>query len=100
MLSEANGMLHTYNGNGFTKIVKLDMSDPNYFRNTMVEEVINTGWVSKESTLSIIIQLNVYNPNLFIVNQKRIVIEFLETGGIINLEHDSILTNMRLYREP
>lgn len=39
-----------------------------------------------------------YNPNLFMINQKRFVIEFLETGGFINFEHDSILVNTRLYR--
>jgi len=40
------------------------------------------------STLAIIMQFYVYNPNLYIMNEKRIVIEFLETGGFINLEHD------------
>jgi len=32
------------------------------------------------------------------MNEKRIVIEFMETGGFINLEHDSLMLNMRLYR--
>lgn len=32
------------------------------------------------------------------INQKRFVIEFLETGGFINFEHDSILVNTKLYR--
>ena len=51
-----------------------------------------------DSTLAIIFQFYVYNPNLYIMNEKRIVIEFLETGGIINMEHDSLLINTKLYR--
>ena len=51
------------------------------------------------STLSIIISLYVYNPNLYVVDEQRIIIEFLETGGLINLGHDSLLINMKLYRK-
>jgi len=40
----------------------------------------------------------IYNPNLNLVNEKRVVVEFLETGGFINLEHDSLIINMKLYR--
>jgi hypothetical protein len=50
------------------------------------------------STLSLIISVYVYNPNLFICDEQRIVIEFLETGGLINLGHESLLINMKLYR--
>jgi hypothetical protein len=50
------------------------------------------------STLAIIFQFYVYNPNLYLINEKRIVIEFFETGGFYNLEHDSILINMKLTR--
>lgn len=32
------------------------------------------------------------------LNEKRVVIEFLETGGFINLEHDHLLLNAKLYR--
>ena len=33
------------------------------------------------------------------IDEKRIVIEFLEPGGFINLEHESLLINMKLQRE-
>ena len=41
----------------------------------------------------------VYNPNLHMVDEKRIVIEFLEQGGFINMEHDHILINTKLFRK-
>lgn len=50
------------------------------------------------STLAIKIQFTVYNPNLALLAEKRIIIEFLETGGFINLEHDSVLLNSKLTR--
>lgn len=34
------------------------------------------------------------------IDEKRIVIEFLEPGGFINMEHESLLINMKLYRDP
>ena len=30
--------------------------------------------------------------------EKTFTIEFLQTGGIINFEHNTIFANMRLYR--
>jgi hypothetical protein len=63
-----------------------------------VKEIINPKWLELNSTLAIIFQFNVYNPNLQLVSEKRIVLEFFETGGFINLEHDQVITNMKLSR--
>lgn len=52
------------------------------------------------STLSIILSVYVYNPNLYVIDEQRIIIEFLETGGLINLSHESLMINMKLYRSP
>ena len=62
--------------------------------------MIDSNWLRMESTLAIIIQFIVYNPNLQILNEKRIVLEFLETGGFINMENEQLLINMKLYRLP
>lgn len=50
------------------------------------------------ATIAIKVEFYVYNPNLYMMNQKRFVIEFLETGGFINFEHDAVLVNTKLYR--
>lgn len=99
-ISSGQGMLHTYDGSGFTKIVAFNMTNKNFFRQMFQEEIIDQGWIKMNSTLAIIMQFYVYNPNLYIMNEKRIIVEFLETGGFINLEHDQLLINMRLYRIP
>lgn len=64
IVSNGNGMLHKYQGNGYQKVVKFDTSDPNFFRKTIQDEVIQPKWLRMESTLAIIIQFVVYNPNL------------------------------------
>ena len=32
--------------------------------------------------------------------KKTLVIEFMEAGGFINMQHESVLMNMKLYRTP
>ena len=80
------------------KIANLDMTNKHFFRQMFIDEIINTNWFQMKSTLAVIMQFYVYNPNLFLVQEKRIVLEFLETGGFINMEHDSIIINMKLTR--
>ena len=63
------------------------------------KEVIDQQWMDDDASLAIIMSFYVYNPNLFMIDEKRIVIEFLEPGGFINMEHESLLINMKLYRE-
>jgi hypothetical protein len=41
-----------------------------------------------DSTIAIGISFFIYNPNLYLLEEKRIVIEFLEPGGFINIEHE------------
>jgi len=81
------------------KLIKIDTTDENFFQKMFQEEIIDVDWLDMGSTLTIIISVYVYNPNLYIVDEQRIVIEFLETGGIINLGHESLLINMKLYRQ-
>lgn len=40
-----------------------------------------------DSTIAIMLEFYMYNPNLNQVAEKRIMVEFIETGGFINLEH-------------
>lgn len=59
---------------------------------------MDSNWIYDPATLAIIIQFNIFNPNLEMLLNKRLVIEFIETGGFINFEHDAIMVNTRLYR--
>lgn len=44
-LTMGRGMLNTYDGQGFTKIVKLDMkNNKNYFYEMFKKEIVNQGW--------------------------------------------------------
>lgn len=63
------------------------------------EEIIDQNWIDDDASLAIVITFYVYNPNLYFIDEKRIAIEFLEPGGFINMEHESLLINMKLYRE-
>ena len=96
----ARGFLNVYQGDGYEKIVKINPDNEDFFRKIFQDEVVNMNWLEMSSTLSIIISVYVYNPNLYICNEQRIIIEFLETGGLINLGHESLLINMKLYRSP
>ena len=61
-------------------------------------EIIDQNWTRMNSTLAFIMQFYVYNVNLEMIDEKRVVVEFLEQGAFINLEHDSLLMNTKLYR--
>jgi hypothetical protein len=51
-----------------------------------------------DSTISVMLEFYLYNLNLYQVAEKRIIIEFIETGGFINFEHQIMLINGMLYR--
>jgi hypothetical protein len=51
-----------------------------------------------DSTLALLFKIVIYNPNYRMMQEKTFVIEFLDTGGLINFEHDSVLVNTHLYR--
>lgn len=96
MTSRIRGFINDYDGSGYPKVIKMDFNNVDFF-----QEIYNTEikpWTEMHGTIAIKVQFYVYNPNLYMMNQKRFVIEFLETGGFINFEHDAILVNTRLYR--
>lgn len=98
-LTMGRGMLNTYDGQGFTKIVKLDMkNNKNYFYEMFKKEIVNQGWTRDPQQLAILMSFYVYNSNLWLLEEKRIVIEWLDSGGFINMEHDQVIINIRLYR--
>ena len=55
-------------------------------------------WLVMDSTISVHMSFYLYNPNLNQVAEKRIIIEFIETGGFINIEHEVKTINIKLYR--
>ena len=74
------------------------MTNENFFADMFQREIIDQNWTTSPATLAFIMEFYVYNPNLHMVDEKRIVIEYLEQGGFINMEHDHILMNTRLFR--
>lgn len=92
------GLIQDYDGSGFIIEAYLNKTNRHFLREMFKKNLVDTKWLEMPSTLAIIIQFYVYNPNLQMMCEKRITIEFMETGGIINMEHDSVLINMRLYR--
>ena len=76
----------------------MNISNPDFFKEIFLHEVIEKKWLVMDSTIAIMIEFYLYNPNLYQVAEKRMIIEFIETGGFINLEHQVMLINMMLYR--
>lgn len=62
------------------------------------KELIDSEWIYMDSTLALLFKVVVYNPNYRMMHEKTFLIEFLDTGGLINFEHDSVLVNTHLYR--
>lgn len=83
------GFINKYDGTGYTKTIAIDMSDPNFFASTFRNEVLNQNWYSSDDdeTLNVVIEFLIYNPNIDMLAKKNFVIEFLEAGPIINIEH-------------
>ena len=80
--SSIRGFLNHYDGRGYSKIVKMDFKKSNFFKDIYEKEI--KPWCEMPATIGIKVEFYVYNPNLYMKNQKRFVIEFLETGGFIN----------------
>jgi hypothetical protein len=76
----------------------MNISNPNFFADIFQKEVIDKKWLVMDSTIAFIIEFYMYNPNLYQIGEKRMIIEFIETGGFINLEHQVMLINGMLYR--
>ena len=47
----------------------------------------------------VVIEFLIYNPNLEMLAKKNFVIEFLESGPMINIEHQVKITNMKMNRD-
>mmetsp|Transcript_4491 Transcript_4491/g.6733 ORF Transcript_4491/g.6733 Transcript_4491/m.6733 type:complete len:123 (+) Transcript_4491:1353-1721(+) len=92
------GLLNQYSDQGFTKVVKLNITNKHFYRDMFQEEIIDQQWTRTDSTIAIIQSFYVYNPNLQMIMEKRIITEFLEPGGFINLEHQQMIANIKLYR--
>ena len=45
------------------------------------------------------VEFYLYNPNLRQAAEKRVIVEFLETGGFINFETEVMTINMMLTRD-
>lgn len=97
-VSVGRGLLNTYDGKGYTKVVPLNVKEnSHFFYQAIKQEMVNQGWTKDPSMLAITLSYHIYNPNLWILQEKRVTIEWLDSG-FINLEHDVILINMKLYR--
>ena len=95
---DGQGLTNEYR-EGFVKVVPMNLSDANYFADIFQKEVIDKKWLLMDSTLAIMVEFYLYNPNLRQAAEKRVIVEFLETGGFINFEHDVMLINMMLTRD-
>lgn len=97
-ISVGRGLLNTYDGKGYTKVVPFNMkNNTHFFYQAIKQEMFNQNWTRDPSQLAVTLSWYIYNPNLWILQEKRVTIEFLDSG-FINLEHDVILVNMKLYR--
>ena len=91
--------MNDFDGSGYKKTIKLDYKNRLHFWEHMVDEnLIKNHWLDLDSTLAIVMVINFYNVHTQIAIEKRIVLEFFEEGGLINLEHQSTVINMALYR--
>ena len=100
-VSSGWGLVNEYDGSGFSKVVKLDHNNPlnkNFFYELIKKELIDSEWIEMDSTLALLFIFNIYNPNYHMAQEKRFLIEFLETGGLINMEHGATMVNAKLYR--
>lgn len=99
MTVDVDGFVNNYKG-GYSKSVKMNLTDPEFFRNLFTEEIIDQGWSRMKASVAVIMQFYVYNPNMRMIAEKSIGFEFLEPGGFINVEHTIRITNTKLFRKP
>ena len=93
------GFINSYDGEGYVKIIELNMSDPNFFQDTFNKEIYKTDWYGEdEGALMIVIEFLILNTNIEMLAKKSFVIEFLEAGPITNIEHQVKITNLKLIR--
>ena len=100
MYGNMKGLINSYTGQGFTKEIAIDPSNPNFFKEMFQTHIIDEGWLNDGATVALLMEFQVYNPNLWMMAKKTFVIEFMEAGGFINFQHETLMINMRLYRSP
>lgn len=74
------------------------MKNENFFRDMFQKEIVDPGWIHEESTLNIILSFFVYNPNLYLIQERTVNIEFIDVGGFINIDHQPIIANIKFGR--
>jgi hypothetical protein len=47
--SIGRGFINNYEGEGYQKTVALDMSNPDFFKDTYAEEIVGPGWTDQNS---------------------------------------------------
>ena len=47
-------------------------------------EIVDQGWLTNDATVAILLEFQIYNPNLYMLAKKSFVLEFMEAGGFIN----------------
>lgn len=71
------GEHETYNGGGYVYEFRGSLSD----LRSNISQLYQLGWIDQK-TRGIIIQINLYNPNVELFTSITFLIEFLSTGGI------------------
>ena len=93
------GFINNYHGEGYQKTVALDISNPDFFKDTYLEEIVSPGWTEQDiGAVMIIVEFQVLNMAVEMLAKKSFVIEFLDAGPITNIEHSVKITNMKLIR--
>lgn len=94
----ARGFMQGFSGQGYRKVVKMNTTSAHMFADMFEKHIVVPGWIDDPATLGIIITFFIYNPNTFLVQEKKLAIEFLTPGLFINLEHSMQMINVKLYR--
>ena len=67
------------------------MENPNFFADTFQKEIFDHEWYGHDDedtgAFMIVVEVLFYNQNVNIMAKKSFVVEFLEAGPFINIEH-------------
>lgn len=99
MSTAVSGFLYSSVGIGHRKVVKMDFNNTNFFRDMFQKEIVDKNWTRDPATLNIIMSFFIYNPNQFLIQERKINIEFVSVGGFINIDHTPIIANVLLSRD-
>eukprot|EP00347_Sterkiella_histriomuscorum_P019102 403342941 len=92
----ARGQIYTFQRIGHFKNVQVRDDNSNFQWSQAIDQnIIQPNWLDAQS-LVFIITLNMYNQNTNLLQAFKLIFQF-QANGIITLEQDSILINMKLY---